>query len=499
MLAPHRIEMLGLCKSFGSTVALDGVDLTVNPGAVHALIGENGAGKSTLMKVLSGACPPDAGRMLLDGEPYSPRGPLEARRRGVVMIYQELSLAPHLSVAANIMLGMEPSQLGWIQRRRLEQQAAQALQSLGHGEIALGAPVSDLSIGKRQVVELARALAVDARVVVLDEPTSSLAGADVERLFQIIGRLRKSGITVIYISHFLEEIERVADQFTVLRDGRSVGTGRIGEVDKSQMIEMMVGRRVSEMFPRLPHTIGEPVLQLTELSTAGVQRANLVLRRGEILGVAGLIGAGRTELLRAIFGLQSVRRGEVSVLHLSGPSTPYDRLAQGVGMLSEDRKGEGLAHNLSLTDNLTLSKLKPYSRRGLLDRDALTRSTKHWMAKLGIKSRGASDSASSLSGGNQQKLALARLLHHDCDVLLLDEPTRGIDVTTKTEIYRLIGELAQAGKAILFVSSYVPELLGVCDTVAVMCRGSLGEKTAASEATEHNILAAATGTGAALR
>ncbi|MBI3696296.1 MAG: sugar ABC transporter ATP-binding protein [Acidobacteria bacterium] len=475
-----RIRMTGLRKAFGPTVALDGVDLAVEAGEVHALIGENGAGKSTLMKVLSGVYRADAGEMQLDGQPYAPADPLDARRRGVVMIYQELALAPHLTVAANIMLGVEPAAGGWISRQRLEEQAARALDALGHPEINLRAPVSSLSVGARQLVELARALVLEAGVVVLDEPTSSLAAADVPRLFGVIARLRERGVSVIYISHFLEEVEQIAGRFTVLRDGRSVGGGRIGEVDRGWIIERMVGRRLAEMFPRLPHAIGEPVLELADLSTPGVESASLVLRRGEILGIAGLIGAGRTEMLRAVFGLAPVRSGTVRVVGVSG-------------LLSEDRKGEGLAQSLTVGDNLTLSHLRPYVRHGWLDRAAQLRASQHWINRLAIRTRGPSEPVAALSGGNQQKVALARLLHHDCDVLLLDEPTRGIDVASKAQIYELIGQLAQSGKAILFVSSYLPELLGVCDTIAVMRRGRLGAKAPAGEWTEHSIMSAAVG------
>src|SRR5712692_7161127 len=330
----YRIEMMGLRKAFGATVALDGVDLAVGPGVVHALIGENGAGKSTLMKVLSGVYRPDAGVMRLDGEPYAPADPLEARRRGVAMIYQELALAPHLSVAANVMLGVEPRRHGWIAGRRLEEAAGRALEILGHGEIGLDMPVSQLSVGAQQVVELARALVLEARVVVLDEPTSSLAAADVPRLFEVIRRLRERGVSVIYISHFLEEVEQIADEFTVLRDGRPVGGGRIGDADRARIIEMMVGRRVSEMFPRIPHDLGEPVLELDNLAAPAVESASLVLRRGEILGVAGLIGAGRTEMLRAVFGLSPVLQGHIRIGLVTGPASPAERLALGVGPLS---------------------------------------------------------------------------------------------------------------------------------------------------------------------
>ncbi len=492
-MSPPRIEMTGVRKSFGATTALGGVGLAVEAGSVHALVGENGAGKSTLMKVLSGVYRPDAGQMLLDGEPYAPADPLDARRRGVVMVYQELALAPHLSVAANLLLGMEPAAHGWIRRRALEDRAREALAALGHDGLPLGAPVSTLSVGSQQIVELARALVAEARVVVLDEPTSSLAAADVPRLFEVIRRLRDRGVAVIYISHFLEEVERIADRFTVLRDGRTAGSGRIGEATLGEMVEMMVGRRIAEMFPRLPHAIGDPVLELAELAAPGVEGASLVLRRGEILGLAGLIGAGRTELVRAVFGLAPVRGGRVVVAHVTGPADPAARLRQGVGMLSEDRKSEGLEHGLSLADNLTLSRLGPYVRRGWLDRAAQRRGAAAWMERLGIRAASPDAPAASLSGGNQQKVALGRLLHHECDVLLLDEPTLGIDVASKAQIYERIGRLAAEGKAILFVSSYLPELLGICDTIAVMRRGRLGPKAPAAEWTEHTLLGAATG------
>jgi len=488
-----RIDIQGLRKVFGPTAALDGVDLAVRPGSVHALIGQNGAGKSTLMRALSGAHRPDAGRMLLDGEPYHPADPLEARRRGVVMVYQERALAPPLSVAANIMLGVEPARGGWIRRRELDDRAAQALNALGHGEMNLGAPVSSLGAGQQQVVELARALVMEARLVALDEPTASLAADDVPRLFDVIRRLRRRGVSIVYITHLLEEVDQIADQFTVLRDGRAVASGRVGEHDRSRIIEWMVGRKLEELFPRLPHEPGEAVLEMESLGAPGVRSASLTLRRGEILGVAGLVGAGRTELLRAVFGLAPITTGRIRIGMVQGPAGAAERLAQGVGLLSEDRAGEGLAAGLSVAENLTLSRLEPYRRLGWLDRRAQTRAAAEWMRRLSVRARDPLQPVGALSGGNQQKVALARLLHHDCDVLLLDEPTRGIDVASKIEIYERIGRLAQAGQAILFVSSYLPELLGVCDTIAVLRRGRLGEKLPTGSWTEHSLLEAALG------
>ncbi len=489
-----RLEMRGVEKRFGATRALDGVDFSVAPGEVHALIGENGAGKSTLMKTLAGVHQPDAGSMRLDGEPYQPGDPLEARRRGVAMIYQELALAPHLSVEENILLGVEPASHGVLQRATVRQQAHQALEALGQGAIDPGRRVSELPIGAQQLVEIARALVTDAKIIVLDEPTSSLTGVDVDKLFEVIRSLAGRGVSIVYISHFLEEIERIADSFTVLRDGKSVGSGRIGDTPIPTIIEWMVGRSVDRMFPRTAHSVGEPLLDLEDLrSPNGLRQATLSLRKGEILGVAGLIGAGRTELLRAVFGLDAVSGGHLRVAAFQGPAGPAERLGQGVGYLSEDRKTEGLAASLSVAENLTLSRLDPFVRRGWLDRGEQRREAAGWIEKIGIKTAGPGAPVGSLSGGNQQKVQLARLLHHDCDVLLLDEPTRGIDVASKVTIYEWIGRLAAEGKAVLFVSSYIPELLGVCDTVAVMHRGRLGAARPAADWDEHSIMLAATG------
>jgi ribose transport system ATP-binding protein len=489
-----RLEMTGVEKSFGATRALDGVDFRVEPGEVHALIGENGAGKSTLMKTLAGVHAADAGTMQVDGEIYQPSGPLEARRRGVAMIYQELALAPQLSVEANILLGVEPLRGPRLDHARARRLAREALETLGHAEIDPAKRVEELPIGAQQLVEIARALVTDAKIIVLDEPTSSLGAADVDKLFEVIRTLARRGVSVVYISHFLEEVERIADSFTVLRDGRSVGSGTIGEVSIGRIVEWMVGRSVDELFPRTPHAIGETVLELAGLASgSGLDSAGLKLRRGEILGIAGLIGAGRTELLRAVFGLDEIRAGRVRLAAFEGPASPAARLSQGMGFLSEDRKREGLALSLAVEENLTLSRLEPFVRHGWLDRGALSRAAAEWIDKIGVRSAGPKAPIGSLSGGNQQKVQLARLLHHDCDVLLLDEPTRGIDVASKVTIYEWIGRLAAEGKAVLFVSSYIPELLGVCDSIAVMHRGRLGSARPAAQWDERAIMLAATG------
>lgn len=494
-MSSPRLRMLQVRKRFGATQALRGVSFEVGAGEVHALIGENGAGKSTLMKVLSGAYRPDAGRIELDGQPFVPTDPLHARRCGIAMIYQELTLAPHLSVEENILLGQEPARFGWIHRSRRRELARRALATLRHESIPLDAPVGALSIAEQQVVEIARAFIGQPRVLVLDEPTSSLTQVDTENLFAVIRRLRESGVSIVYISHFLEECQRVSDRYTVLRDGESVGGGEMAEADLNKIIRLMVGREITEIYPRTPHTLGRPVLEFKALAGAAKPRSvTLSLREGEILGIAGLIGAGRTETVRAAFGLDPIARGVVVVRGREQTwSAPAARLADGIGLLSENRKEEGLMLNRSLADNLTLTRLAPLGRLGFISGSRQKQVSRQWLRKLDVRARSPLQPVDELSGGNQQKIAVGRLLHHDARILLLDEPTRGIDVGSKAQIYRLMGELAAQGRAILFISSYLPELLGVCDTIGVMCRGVLSEVRPASAWTEHSLIAAAIG------
>jgi ribose transport system ATP-binding protein len=489
-----RLRVSGVRKSFGGTRALRNVSLAVAPGEVHALIGENGAGKSTLMKILSGAYQPDAGALFLNGSPYAPRDPLQARRGGVAMIYQELTLAPHLSVEENIMLGVEPARFGWISRRERRRLAGLALAELHDDHISLDAPVHLCSIAEQQMVEIARALLGSPQVLIMDEPTSSLTQVDTERLFAAIERLKARGVSIIYISHFLEECQRIADRYTVLRDGETVGTGTMADANLTDIIHQMVGRDLDEIYPEIPHELGPPVLEVRSL--AGQRRpldVTFTLRRGEILGVAGLVGAGRTETLRAIFGLDKIKAGAVTAGGRELRPSPWHALRRGLGMLSENRKEEGLMLNLSLVENLTLPRLSQFSHAGFLDTFHQRQATARWMEKLQVRARSAMQPIAELSGGNQQKLAFGRLLHSEAEILLLDEPTRGIDVGSKAQIYQLIGELAAAGRSIIFVSSYLPELLGVCDTIAVMCRGRIADLKPAAEWTEHAIISAAIG------
>jgi ribose transport system ATP-binding protein len=496
-----RFEMRGIRKAFGATTAVDGVDVSVSPGEVCAIVGQNGAGKSTLMGILSGALQPDAGSMTLDGALYRPAHPLDARRAGVAMIYQELSLAPHLTVAENILLGMEPARLGFIDRAGMRRIAHDVLVKLGHPEISSDATVATLSPAAQQLVEIGRALAVGCRVLVLDEPTSSLTQADTERLFALIAELKRSGHAIVYISHFIEEVKAVSDRIVVLRDGQVAGGGPTAELTPADIVRLMVGRPVEALYPRTPRRLGAPILDVSDFGFAG---ATFTLHRGEILGIAGLLGAGRTRLVRSIFGLEPVRSGRVRLGTWTGVAAPHRRWQQGCGYVSEDRKEEGLATGLSIADNMTLSRLEGLGPGPFVVPRAQDRAASRWIDRLQIKSRSPRQSVAELSGGNQQKVAVARLLHHDVDVLLLDEPTRGIDVGSKAQIYSLIDALVaerqsdgHEPRAVLMISSYVPELLGLCDRVAVMCRGRLGTPRPAGGLTEHQIMLEATGSGEA--
>ena len=497
-----RLKMRGVSKRFGATRALHQVDLEVAPGEILALVGENGAGKSTLMKVLSGAHAPDKGEMWLDGRTYRPRHPLDARQQGIAMIYQELSLAPHLSVMENVLLGIEPTVGPIVRWPEMRRRTVAALEEIGIGDIPPETQVRRLSLAQQQMVEIARAVALECRVLVLDEPTSSLARRDIKRLFALIRRLRDRGIAVIYISHFLEEVQEISERFAVLRDGEQVGGGTTADTPVDQIISLMVGREVKDLYPRSPRgDDGDVILEIRELvGQEKPQLASLRLRRGKVLGISGLIGAGRTELMRAVFGLDRVRSGEIRVGTYSGAAAPRRRWSQGVGMVSEDRKREGLALGLSIADNVTLARLDGLGPGRLVMPWRQRAAARPWIDRIPIKCASAAQQVSDLSGGNQQKVAIARLLHADVDVLLLDEPTRGIDVGSKAEIYRLIDDLAggepAAGrrpKAILIISSYLPELLGVCDDIAVMARGRLGPARPVGQWDEHQLMLAATG------
>jgi ribose transport system ATP-binding protein len=507
-----RLKAISLRKTFGSTVALDEVSLEVHPGEVVALVGENGAGKSTLLKILSGAHQADSGALEMNGQPYLPRSPHQARKHGVAMIYQELSLAPHLTVLENILLGIDITRWGILKSHQERAVATRALERIGHLGMDLHTRVDHLSPAARQVVEIARALAGDAQLLIMDEPTSSLTTVDTHNLFKVIRELKPQGVSILYVSHFLEEVVEVADRVVVLRDGRSVGEGSLDQMSIPQIIRLMVGREIQELFPTVAHHPGEVLFQVTDLAGLKLPRGvSFEVHRGEVLGIGGLVGSGRTELLRALFGLDPIRSGQIRLatlpsnegeegriplrpLSLFQPKPPASWQA-GIGMVSEDRKEEGLATQLSIAENLCITQLSPYTWYGIFLPWKRRENCTEWIHKLGVVCKSSDQPLSSLSGGNQQKIAFGRLLHHDADLLLLDEPTRGIDVGSKAHLYRLIGEVAAQGKAVIMISSYLPELFGVCDRLAVMRRGTLSEIRPVTAWTEEELMSFAVAEG----
>ncbi|MCM8537649.1 MAG: sugar ABC transporter ATP-binding protein [Lentisphaeraceae bacterium] len=484
------LHLQNIHKRFGPVHALKGVELIVYPGEVHALIGENGAGKSTMMKVLSGAHQATEGDILLEGKPYKPMTPNQGRNAGVAMIYQELTLAPNLTIEENITLGVEKSKLGIVKHEKTK--VKEALDLLGKSHLSPDTKVMDLNIGTQQLIEIARAIVADAKIIIMDEPTSSLSREDTESLFKVINKLRDRGIAIIYISHFLEEVKEISDRYTILRDGMTCGTGMLKDVSVPQIAEMLVGRSLENMYPHVPHEIGAKVLDVKKVRGISLPKeASFELRQGEIFGIFGLVGAGRSEMLRCIFGLDQLVSGEVHIgndKHHAGGITPKKSLNAGLDLCSEDRKTEGLAQDMSIAVNTTLSALSKESNKGFINLSDEKIIADKWAEKLQTKCHSTLDPMTTLSGGNQQKVAIARLMNHDSDILFFDEPTRGIDVGSKAEIYKLIQELAAQGKSIVMVSSYLPELQGTCDTMAVMYRGVLSPKLDTSEWTKHKVM-----------
>jgi len=453
-----------------------------------------------LMNLLAGLMQADAGEMEVEGRAYAPANPSDARSRGIVLIHQELSLFSHLSVAENIMMGMEPSRLGLLETEKLRTRTAEVLEAFHHREITPETRVADLSIAARQIVEICRAIAARARFILMDEPTSSLQRNDVEHLFSLIRKFKTQDITVIYISHFLEEVREIADNFTVLRDGRSVAAGELKLVADDQLIAHIVGRPMQNLFPqRAPSDsrTAETLLEVRELrATALLKEASFELKRSEILGISGLMGSGRTQLVRTIFGLEEARSGSIKLKGKSASArggTTALRLFQKFGYLSEDRKGDGLAVTLSIADNVTMTRFGSCSRWGWLSLSRQRKQSQALTETLAVRARDVQQPVSTLSGGNQQKVSLARLLHQDADILLLDEPTRGIDIGSKAQIYKTIADCADNGKAVLMISSYLPELFGMCDRLAVMSRGRLSPARPISEWTPESVMQAAIG------
>lgn len=484
------LEMRGIVKSFPGVQALRGVHLSLAAGEVVALVGENGAGKSTLMKVLGGAFRADAGTIEITGKAQHFNTPHDSRRAGVAVIYQEFNLVPGLTACENIFLGREPGRAGFISQSHERRQAAELFRRLGVA-VDLDAPCRRLTTAQQQLVEIAKALALEARIIVMDEPTAALTSHEVDRLFAIIGDLKRQGIGVVYISHRLDEIFSIADRVTVLRDGQNVGERPIARVTRQELIEQMVGRELSDEFPKRAVPIGP-----TRLEVAGLRRGHAVrdvsfsVRRGEILALTGLVGAGRTETARLIFGADPREAGEIRLDgRLLTIRSPRDAIAAGIGLLTEDRKLHGLVLGHAVRENFGLPNLGRLSRGGFVllrrERDEFAK----FIDRLQIKVRNSEQRAGTLSGGNQQKVVLAKWLARNCDVLIFDEPTRGIDVGAKYEIYLLMNELAAQGKAIVMISSELPEVLGMADRILVLHEGRVtGEIADASSATQEQIM-----------
>ncbi len=499
----HSTQFLSverLKKYFGGVKALDGVSFFLEQGEVHALVGENGAGKSTLIKILSGVFPYDHGAISLDGQTYRPQSPHEAKERGVQVVHQEFNLLDHLSIAENISIEKLPrNRFGLLDRPELNSRARKALDAIGLTDIDVKAPVSTLGIAHRQLVEIARALQSESQILILDEPTATLTERETKRLFELVARIKADGVTVVFVSHHLDEVFEICDRVTVFRNGRTIATDLIAETTPDGIVQRMVGRQLAgEMVSGDEQKdFGGVALSVQNLRTEANPTDTGVsfdLRYGEIVGIAGLVGAGRTEILRGIFGIDPVRSGEVQrdgeTARFSGPG---DAIAAGIGFVTEDRKDEGLILDMPISANISLANINSVSQAGLLKFAAERRQATEAGEKLKLKYGRTADPASSLSGGNQQKVVLAKWLARDPKVLLLDEPTRGVDVGAKAEIYAILKDLARSGVALLVVSSEMPELMTLADRILVLAEHQIQGTLQRADFSEENILKLAYG------
>jgi ribose transport system ATP-binding protein len=491
------LSLSSISKSFPGVQALDSVNLEVYPGEIHALVGENGAGKSTLMRIISGASSKDSGSMKWRGYEVDIKTPIEAQNLGIAMIHQELALVPYIDIGKNIFLGREPQGKipGLIDWSNLYQASSDILDSLGLN-ISPRTIIKDLSIAQQQMIEVAKSLSMDASLLVMDEPTSALTDREVETLFEQMSRLRSEGVSIIFISHRLEEVYRVADKVTVLRDGRWIGTHPADSLSENEIVKMMVGRELVASKTHESHSTDVSVLRLNDVHTSGIVRGvSLDLKEGEILGIAGLVGAGRTELLEAIFGVRHITQGQILLegeqIELDSPSKA---IHSGVGFVPEDRKAQGLFLNMGVRQNIVLAALDTLTRLGIVLRTRANALTSSLIKQLDIRPPNQQQRVRNLSGGNQQKVVIARWLALEPRVLLLDEPTRGIDVGAKSEIHALLDQMAKTGVAILMVSSELPEILSVCDRILVMREGRLMLETEPDSTTQDEIMRVAAGT-----
>lgn len=493
-MTQNLVEMRHITKTFPGVVALDDVTFECLPGEVHAVVGANGAGKSTLMKILAGVYQPDSGEVLLEGEPIRIHSPHQAQHLGISIIYQELNLLPDLDVAQNVFLGREPRRrLGFIDKRQLERQARAVLQRLGV-DLDPHTPLRTLSVAHQQMVEIAKALSLHARIIIMDEPSATLGGQDLEHVFDVINALRDQGVTVIYISHRIVEVFEIADRVTVFKDGRVVGTEDVADIDRGSLVRLMIGRTLSETFPPRSDSVGPEVLTVENLTCQGVLRdINLRIHAGEIVGIAGLVGAGRSELAQAVFGVRPVDGGEIRIKNERVKlRTPRDAVQHNIGFLTENRKEEGLVSALSVRHNATLPSLEQRQRWGFVNFRKEDEVVTTMVSDLDIATPSLEQEVQYLSGGNQQKVVLAKWLISGPDLLIFDEPTRGIDVGAKSEIWHLMRELANQGTAILMISSEIPEIIGMSDRVVVMHNGEVAGVLPGQTATEEEVMMLAT-------
>lgn len=493
-MGEYIVEMDHICKSFAGVKALDDVSFRLKAGEVLALLGENGAGKSTLMKVLSGVYQKDKGEIRVFGKTIEDLNPSKAQNLGIAIIHQELNLCKHLTVAENIFLGREKSRYGVIQKKDMNRQASKILARL-NVEIDPTETVGNLAVSKQQMVEIAKALSTDARILIMDEPTSALTLSEIEELFQIIRKLKKDGCGIVYISHRLEELQNIADRVQIMRDGRYITSMNFKDTTMDEIIANMVGREITEKFPRIECKRGAKILEVKNLNAGKMVRdVSFDLFEGEILGIAGLLGAGRTEMTRAIFGADPKESGQII---LDGREVtirrPIDAIRQGIMLVPEDRRKDGLCIKLSVQDNIALPNLETLCNRlGVIDRKKENGLTEQSIRNLNIKLPSPNVNVATLSGGNQQKVVVAKWLARKARVVMFDEPTRGIDVAAKVEIYNLMNELKKQGIGVLFVSSEMPEILGISDRILVMCDGRITGEMDISEATQDLILKYAT-------
>ncbi|WP_028452137.1 sugar ABC transporter ATP-binding protein [Chitinilyticum aquatile] len=490
-----QIRMHGINKAFGPVRVLEGVEFRLGAGEIHALMGENGAGKSTLMKILCGVYQADAGGIEVDDHPVHIRNTRDAEHLGIAIIHQELNLIPQLSVMENMFLGREPRRFGVIDTATMKKNCREYLKLLGTEQIDPECEAGLLSIGQQQMVEIAKALSLNAQVLIMDEPTAALTDREIELLFGIMTDLKNRGVGIVYVSHRMEEIFRICDKISVLRDGQFVGERRIVDTGFDEIVRMMVGREIGERFPTRSVTLGEERFRVEQLADEGqISDISFSVRAGEVLGVAGLMGAGRSEILKTLFGINRKTNGSVSLEGIPLNITkPHEAIAAGIGFVTEDRKSQGLVLSMSVRENITLTNLGGYARAGVVNGGAESRSVGKQIERLKIRTRDAELDVKSLSGGNQQKVVFAKWLEIAPKVLLLDEPTRGVDVGGKAEIYHIINELAGQGVAIVMVSSELPEVLAMSDRILVMHQGRQAGIFDAKTATQESIMAAAAG------